>query len=110
MAGAFFIGMAVLQAWPGRGFWQGTGHGGPGTLTGMVRAMASTPQPTLFAGWVRGFASFTATHGFAVNLFAVIALAAIGAGLVTVAAAAGRPGCAGSRSSPRSHSAWRTGC
>ena len=81
--------MAVLQAWPGRGFWQGTLHGRPGTLTGMVRAMASTPQPTLIAGWVRGFASFTATNGFAVNLFAVIALAATGAGLVTVAAGRG---------------------
>src|ERR1700759_3876797 len=52
-AGAFFIGMAVLQAWPGRGFWQGTLHGTPGTLTGMVRAMAGTPQPALFAGWAR---------------------------------------------------------
>jgi cytochrome oxidase Cu insertion factor (SCO1/SenC/PrrC family) len=88
-AGVFFVGMAVLQAWPGRGFWQGTRHGGPGTLTGMVRSMASTPQPALIAGWVRGFASFTATNGFAVNLFAVIALAAAGAGLVTVAAGRG---------------------
>jgi cytochrome oxidase Cu insertion factor (SCO1/SenC/PrrC family) len=86
--GAFFIGMALLQAWPGRGFWQGTLHGQPGTLTGMVHDMAGTPQPALFAGWVAGFASFTAAHGFAVNLFAVIALAAIGAGLI--AAAAGR--------------------
>ena len=25
--GAFFLGMAVLQAWPGRGFWQGTLRG-----------------------------------------------------------------------------------
>jgi cytochrome oxidase Cu insertion factor (SCO1/SenC/PrrC family) len=80
--GVFFIGMAVLQAWPGRGFWQG--HGG--TLTGMVSTMASTPQPSLFAGWVRAFASFTAAHGFAVNLFAVIALAAIGASLVAAGA------------------------
>ena len=86
--GAFFIGMALLQAWPGRGFWQGTLHGQPGTLTGMVHDMATTPQPALFAGWVAGFASFTAAHGFAVNLFAVIALAAIGTGLV--AAATGR--------------------
>ena len=38
--------------------------------------MASTPQPALLAGWVRAFGSFTAAHGFAVNLFAVIALAA----------------------------------
>ena len=87
--GAFFIGMAVLQAWPGRGFWQGTPHGHSGTLAGMVRSMATTPQPALFAAWVRGFASFTAAHGFAVNLFAVIALAAVGAGLA--AAGAGQP-------------------
>jgi cytochrome oxidase Cu insertion factor (SCO1/SenC/PrrC family) len=92
-AGAFFILMALLQAWPGRGFWQGTLHGQAGTLTDMVRSMATTPQPALFAGWVGGFGSFTAAHGFAVNLFAVIALAAIGAGLVSVClvgAAAGR--------------------
>jgi hypothetical protein len=29
-AGVFLVGMAVLQAWPGRGFWQGTAHGNPG--------------------------------------------------------------------------------
>jgi cytochrome oxidase Cu insertion factor (SCO1/SenC/PrrC family) len=81
--GVFFIGMAVLQAWPGRGFWQGTLHGKQGTLTGMVASMASTPQPAILASWARGFASFTAAHGFAVNLFTVIALAAIGAVLLS---------------------------
>ncbi len=80
--GLFFVGMAVLQAWPGRGFWQGTLHGQPGTLTSMVQSMAGTPQPSLLAGWVRGFGSFTAAHGFAVNLVAVIGMAAIGAGLL----------------------------
>jgi cytochrome oxidase Cu insertion factor (SCO1/SenC/PrrC family) len=85
-AGAFFLGMAVLQAWPGRGFWQGTRHGQRGTLAEMVHSMAGTPQPVLFAGWVRGFGSFAQANGFAVNLFAVIALAAVGAGLATVAA------------------------
>ncbi|MFY9933286.1 MAG: hypothetical protein WAK82_35305, partial [Streptosporangiaceae bacterium] len=88
--GAFFLGMAVLQAWPGRGFWQGTLHGSSGTLTGMIRSMATTPQPAVLAGWVSSFASFTAAHGFAVNLFAVIALAAIGTGLLT--AGGGSPG------------------
>jgi cytochrome oxidase Cu insertion factor (SCO1/SenC/PrrC family) len=81
--GAFFLGMAVLQAWPGRGFWQGTLRGGSGTLTGMIRSMSTTPQPAVLAGWVSSFASFTAAHGFAVNLFAVIALTVIGAGLLT---------------------------
>jgi cytochrome oxidase Cu insertion factor (SCO1/SenC/PrrC family) len=81
--GLFFAGMAVLQAWPGRGFWQGSQHGAPGTLTGMVQTMAGTHQPALFASWVSAFASFTAAHGFAVNLVAVIALAAIGLGLLS---------------------------
>jgi cytochrome oxidase Cu insertion factor (SCO1/SenC/PrrC family) len=81
--GLFFAGMAVLQAWPGRGFWQGTLHGKQGTLTGMASSMATTPQPAIFAHWVADFASFTAAHGFAVNLFAVIALAVIGLGLLS---------------------------
>jgi cytochrome oxidase Cu insertion factor (SCO1/SenC/PrrC family) len=81
--GAFFVGMAVLQAWPGRGFWQGTVHGKPGTLTGMINSMAITPQPHWLASWVSGFGTFVAGHGFAVNLFAVVALAAIGAGLLS---------------------------
>ena len=37
--------MALLQAWPGRGFWQGKLDGQPGSLTGMVQSMAGTPQP-----------------------------------------------------------------
>ena len=81
--GLFFVGMAVLQAWPGRGFWQGTSHGAPGTLTGMVQSMAGTHQPAVLASWVGDFGSFTAAHGFAVNLFAVVALALIGAGLLS---------------------------
>ena len=80
--GVFLLGMALLQAWPGRGFWQGRN----GTLTGMVQQMAQTPQPDLFSSWVASFGSFVGAHGWGVNLFAVVALAAIGALLVT-----GRP-------------------
>jgi cytochrome oxidase Cu insertion factor (SCO1/SenC/PrrC family) len=76
--GAFFLGMALLQAWPGRGFWQGTQAGQPGTLAGMVQSMAGTSQPHVLSSAVSGFGNFTAAHGFAVNLFAVIVLAAIG--------------------------------
>jgi hypothetical protein len=76
--GVFFAGMAVLQAWPGRGFWQGAGHGRPGTLAGLTASMAQTPQPGFLAAWVRAFTSFDQAHGFAVNLFAVIVPAAIG--------------------------------
>ena len=77
--GLFLAGMAVLQAWPGRGFWQGTSHGQPGTLTGMIQSMAATPQPRFLSAWVSGFGSFDAAHGFAVNLFVVAALAVTGA-------------------------------
>jgi len=79
--GIFFIAMAVLQAWPGRGYWQGQtpGHRATGTLTGMVSAMASTSQPHWLSTLLDDFASFDSAHGWGVNLFVVIALAAIGA-------------------------------
>jgi cytochrome oxidase Cu insertion factor (SCO1/SenC/PrrC family) len=85
--GLFLIGMAVLQAWPGRGFWQGELHGQPGTLAGMVQGMATTPQPHVLSAWVNAAGTFTAAHGFAVNLFAVAALTVTGAAFVS-----GRPG------------------
>jgi cytochrome oxidase Cu insertion factor (SCO1/SenC/PrrC family) len=83
--GAFFLGMALLQAWPGRGFWQGTLHGQPGSLTAMIASMAATSQPHALEVIVSGFGNFTAAHGFAVNLVTVIALALIGAGLCIAA-------------------------
>ena len=77
--GTFFIGMAVLEAWPGRGFWQGASHGRTvGTLTSMVQSMVTTPQPKVISSSLNAFASFDAAHGFAVNLFVVVALGAIG--------------------------------
>ena len=76
--GLFLVGMAVLQAWPGRGFWQGVSHGQPGTLAGMTGSMAQTPQPGVLSAWIRAFTTFDEAHGFAVNLFAVAALAVIG--------------------------------
>ena len=81
--GVFFAGMAVLQAWPGRGFWQGTMGGKPGALAGMVKEMSGTPQPHFLSALLSGFASFTARYGFAVNLVVVIALAAMGAAFLT---------------------------
>jgi cytochrome oxidase Cu insertion factor (SCO1/SenC/PrrC family) len=79
--GVFFLGMALLQAWPGRGFWQGTAAGQASGLASMVQSMAGTSQPHVLASIVSAFGNFTAAHGFAVNLVAVIALAAIGAAL-----------------------------
>jgi cytochrome oxidase Cu insertion factor (SCO1/SenC/PrrC family) len=77
--GVFFVGMSVLQAWPGRGFWSGrTRSGGAGSLTAMVQQMAQTPQPHLFSSWAASFEAFDAAHGWGVNLFAVVALAVVG--------------------------------
>jgi hypothetical protein len=76
--GLFLTGMAVLQAWPGRGFWQGTFHGRPGTLTGMIQSMAAISQPHFLSAWVAGFGSFNAAHGFAVNVAVVAGLALAG--------------------------------
>jgi cytochrome oxidase Cu insertion factor (SCO1/SenC/PrrC family) len=81
--GVFFIGMAVLQAWPGRGYWKGVIHGQPGTLSGMVQQMSGTSQPHFLSALLADFGSFSASNGFAVNLFAVIALAAMGAIFLT---------------------------
>jgi cytochrome oxidase Cu insertion factor (SCO1/SenC/PrrC family) len=85
--GAFLVGMAVLQAWPGRGFWQGTVRGEPATLAGMTASMAPTPQPRLLSAWVTAFTRFDEAHGFAVNLFIVTVLVVSGAAFLS-----GRPG------------------
>jgi cytochrome oxidase Cu insertion factor (SCO1/SenC/PrrC family) len=83
--GAFFLGMALLQAWPGRGFWQGKAGSQFGSLTGMIADMAGTPQPHALDAAVAGFGNFAVAHGFAVNLAAVTALALVGAGLLGAA-------------------------
>ena len=52
----------------------------------MIATMAGTSQPRAARrSIVSGFGNFTVAHGFAVNLVAVIALAAIGAGLCAAA-------------------------
>jgi hypothetical protein len=86
LTGTFLAGMAVLQAWPGNGFWSGTVNGKPGPLTSMIQSMAATPQPRPLASLVSAFGSFTAAHGWGVNLFAVVALALLGAGFCVSAA------------------------
>jgi cytochrome oxidase Cu insertion factor (SCO1/SenC/PrrC family) len=88
--GAFFLGMGLLQAWPGRGFWQGTAGGQLGSLSRMIADMAGTPQPPALHAIVAGFGNFTVAHGFAVNLTAVIALTLVGAGLLAAAGRADR--------------------
>jgi cytochrome oxidase Cu insertion factor (SCO1/SenC/PrrC family) len=85
--GVFLAGMALLQAWPGRGFWQGTVHGQPGPLASMASDMAGTPQPAALSRLVSDFGSFTAAHGLAVNLVVVLLLALLGGALIGLAVA-----------------------
>jgi len=87
--GVFFVGMAVLQAWPGRGFWQGQANpkAAAGGLTSMVQTMSRTPQPGALTSLLNSFASFDAAHGWGVNLFVVAVLASLGSAFIS-----GRPG------------------
>ncbi len=80
--GGFFIAMAALQAWPGRGYWRGAGRHGAGTLVGVLRAAATTPQPSPLRSLVESFASLEGAHGWAVNLCTVLALGVVGVLLV----------------------------
>jgi hypothetical protein len=77
--GALLLGLAILEAWPGRGYWQGR----PGSLTAAINDMAGMRQPAVTRGLARATASVVASHGFAVNLSVVIVLAVIGACLLT---------------------------
>jgi cytochrome oxidase Cu insertion factor (SCO1/SenC/PrrC family) len=92
--GVFFVGMGVLQAWPGRGSWSGQAHGSAvtGTLTTMVRQMSEVSQPSLFASWTRSFGSFQATHGWLVNLVVVVLLLGVGAAFLSGRARVARVG------------------
>ena len=92
--GVFFLGMALLQAWPGRGFWNGTPvpGGTGGTLSGMESQMAQLSQPQLTASWVRAFGTFATDHGWIVNFVVVVALLGIGVCFLTLRPAVVRVG------------------
>jgi hypothetical protein len=90
--GLFLAVMAGLQAQPGLGYWRGRSYGQPGPLATMVQSMAQTPQPGFLSRWVAAFGTFDQAHGFAVNLFAVAALAAVGAAFLSGRRRMIRPG------------------
>ncbi|HEX4723755.1 MAG TPA: SCO family protein [Pseudonocardiaceae bacterium] len=81
--GLSWIGFALVQAVPENGFWRG---GETGTLTDMISTMEQVTQPHPQAAMLSAFARFTNGNAAAVNLFVVIALAALGAAFVS-----GRP-------------------
>ena len=73
-SGALLLAMAVLQALPGNGFWQGSG----GALQSMATEMQSTPQPHALSALLGDFGRFAATNAVLVNLFVIAALAITG--------------------------------
>jgi cytochrome oxidase Cu insertion factor (SCO1/SenC/PrrC family) len=89
--GGFLAAFALLQAWPGNGFWRGRVHGQLGPIAAMVKSMAATSQPAAIGRVVSDFGSLAAAHGFAVNLVAVLALAGLGAALLSGRLAIVRP-------------------
>ena len=89
--GLFLAGMALIQAWPGNGFWLGTVGGKPGNLASMIQGMAQTSQPRFLSSLVNAFGTFAAGHGFAVNLVLVVAMAATGLALASGRRAVARP-------------------
>ena len=80
LSGVYLLGMALLQAWPGRGFWVGAASArhSTGQIASMASQMKATPQPGVFSRLVADFGQFDVHNAFAVNLFVVVALAAVG--------------------------------
>jgi cytochrome oxidase Cu insertion factor (SCO1/SenC/PrrC family) len=78
--GVYFVAMAVLQAWPGNGFWA-TGSGN--ALPAMVSEMSETPQPHAVVQLLGHFGGFTAEHAVLINAFVVGALGGIGLALLS---------------------------
>jgi cytochrome oxidase Cu insertion factor (SCO1/SenC/PrrC family) len=75
--GVMLMAFAVLEAWPGRGFY------GP-QIPGMISSMAATPQPSVIAASIRWIGSVVGTHGgAALNVLTVVILALTGVSLVT---------------------------
>ena len=64
LTGVYLLGWALLQAWPGRGFWVGaaTSHHRTGQLTSMASQMATTPQPSVISRLVADFGQFDAAR------------------------------------------------
>lgn len=78
--GAFLCVMAALQAWPGRGFWNGRSDRAPliGTLPKMMKIMAQSPQPRILRSVVEHMVTLSVNHGFGVNLAVVLTLGLLG--------------------------------
>jgi cytochrome oxidase Cu insertion factor (SCO1/SenC/PrrC family) len=83
--GIFFVLMAIVQAWPGRGFWQGRIGSRPhaGSLAAMTNQMSQTSQPRVISTLISSFSRLVSNHGWSVNLVVVLLLATGGIALMS---------------------------
>jgi cytochrome oxidase Cu insertion factor (SCO1/SenC/PrrC family) len=89
--GALLVALAVLQAWPGRGFWAGGTAKDPGAIPSMAASMADLHQPSGLAALQRHLASASLGGGSAaINLLVVLALLAVAVGLLRASSASVR--------------------
>jgi cytochrome oxidase Cu insertion factor (SCO1/SenC/PrrC family) len=67
--------LAILQSWPGRGYW--SGGGGSGAYPAMATSMGSVTQPGFAARIQRWFTTFTSHNSWLYNSIVVIVLVAL---------------------------------
>lgn len=74
--GVLMVGYGILEAWPGRGFWQGK-------IPAMVSSMLSTPQFGFLKEPLKAVLDLTGPHGgAAINAVAVVVLIGVGLSFV----------------------------
>ena len=73
---------AVLQAWPGRGFWGGGTTKDPGAITAMAQAMGGVHQPALTTTIQNHVATFALHGSWFINLVVVVGLGVAGIGFL----------------------------
>lgn len=72
--GVFLLFFALLQAWPGRGFWHGQSHGQTGQLSAMASTMSEANQPGILVSVQHWFSTVTLSASWLVNAIVVLGL------------------------------------
>jgi len=74
--------LAVLQAWPGRGFWNGGTVAHPGAISAMADSMATLKQPAALAQVQQHLATFALHGSWLINLVVILGLGLAAGGLL----------------------------
>lgn len=81
--GALLGVLALVQAWPGQGFWSGGTSAHPGQIPSMASAMGAVKQPPLLASLQSHLASFASHGSWLINGVVVLGLALCAVGMLT---------------------------